>query len=386
MNAILKLYIISIVSILFFSFSVIEAGPANRNTIIKNTIQSVQHQYAPDQRTAVFNISYRQVKAEVILCGEVNTLSAKIELFEKLRKSIQGTIVDSIRILPDSTVGTNTHGIVIIDVGNVRRFPRHDGELVTQAQMGTVVTLLKKEDDYYFVQLKDNYLGWMNASSLSLTNQAGVNAWNAASKLIITDLKCIIHSRPELSSVPLCTVVAGCILKSGDKKNGWTKVQCAGGQEGYVLDTCAEDLDTWNKSRRLTRENLEETARKLLDIPYLWGGISVKEMDCSGFIKIVYRFNGMELHRDADQQADQGNNIDPGKEFKNLQKGDLLFFCKQTKKGFSKHISHVALSLGNDLFIHSLGRVRLGSFDPTSAYFEEKLLRRFVRARRIIEK
>jgi gamma-D-glutamyl-L-lysine dipeptidyl-peptidase len=386
MNTSLKPYIANFACIFFFCFFVVEARPIHQNTLIKNILQSVEHHYAPDQRTAVFNISYRQTKSGVVLFGETNNLTAKTELMKELQKSTKSTIVDSIHILPDSTIGNNTNGIVVVDVGNVRRSPRQDGELLTQALMGTVATLLKKENDYYFVQLNDNYLGWMDASSLSLTNQAGANSWNTASKLIITAFQCVILSRPESSSVPLCSVVAGCILKSGNRKESWIKVQLADGQAGYVLDSCTEDLDVWNKSRVLSGENLEKTARKLLDIPYLWGGTSVKGMDCSGFTKTVYRFNGVELHRDADQQVDQGMSVDPGKKFENLQKGDLLFFCNQTKKGLSKRISHVALSLGNDLFIHSSGRVRLSSFNPASAYFEASLLRRFVRAKRIIEK
>jgi cell wall-associated NlpC family hydrolase len=252
--------------------------------------------------------------------------------------------------------------------------------------MGTVVKLLKKDSGYCFIQMPDQYLGWIDIASLYVTDQTGVKTWNTAHKVIITELECIVRKTPDSSSVPLCNVVAGCILKSGGNNNGWTMVELADGRKGFVLNSLVQDLNEWNKSRMLTGENLEKTAKALLGIPYLWGGTSVKGMDCSGFVKMVYRLNGMELHRDADQQADQGTPIDPGKNFKNLQKGDLLFFCQKTKGIQPKRITHVALSLGNKLFIHSAvrGRVRLGSFDPSSNYFEESLLNRFVRARRII--
>jgi cell wall-associated NlpC family hydrolase len=384
MTVSLKLYIASFVVILFFSFLATEARAADQSTLIKRILQSTQQRYAPDRRTAVFDISYKQTKTEIVLFGEVDTLAAKNALIDALRKNLKEKVIDSIHVLPDLTLGNYRNGIVIIDVGDVRHEPRKQGKLITQVLMGTVVTLLKKTGGYCFIQMPDRYLGWINVAAIYIIDQTDAKTWNTAHKVIITELKCIVRKTPDSISVPLCNVVAGCILKSGGKNNGWTKVELADGRKGFVPDSLVQDLDEWNKSRMLTGENLEKTAKALLGIPYLWGGTSVKGMDCSGFVKMVYRLNGMELHRDADQQADQGTPIDPGKNFKNLQKGDLLFFGQQARGKQSKRITHVGLCIGNRLFIHSSGRVRLSSLDPSSNYFEESLLTRFILARRII--
>jgi gamma-D-glutamyl-L-lysine dipeptidyl-peptidase len=382
----MKAYRISFVAVIFFALLAFEARATGQSTLIKRILQSTQQRYAPDRRTAVFDISYKQTKTGIVLFGEVDILVAKNTLIDALRKNLKEEVVDSIRVLPDLTLGNYRNGIVIIDVGDIRHEPHKHGKLITQVLMGTVVKLLKKAGGYCFIQMPDQYLGWIDIASLFMADQTDVKTWNLAHKVIITELKCIVRKTPDSSSVPLCNVVAGCILKSGGKNNGWTMVELADGRKGFVPNSLVQDLNEWNKSRMLTGENLEKTAKALLGIPYLWGGTSVKGMDCSGFVKMVYRLNGMELHRDADQQADQGTPIDPGKNFKNLQKGDLLFFCQKTKGIQPKRITHVALSLGNKLFIHSAvrGRVRLGSFDPSSNYFEESLLNRFVRARRII--
>lgn len=54
----------------------------------------------------------------------------------------------------------------------------------------------------------------------------------------------------------------------------------------------------------------------------------------------VYRLNGVGLDRDADQQALEGRAVDAP------VPGDLLFFG-------SPAVTHVALSLGGDAFIHA---------------------------------
>ena len=93
----------------------------------------------------------------------------------------------------------------------------------------------------------------------------------------------------------------------------------------------------------------------------------------------------VELNRDARQQAQQGMPIDPGENFQNLKKGDLLFFGRKATAKRREHITHVALYLENGLYIHSSKRVRFSSFNPSSDYYEESLLKRFVCARRILQ-
>jgi len=360
-------------------------GSQTNKIRIKHILKSIQQRYAPDLQLAVFDISYTQTETGIIVRGEVDNPKAKSAVIHAMQRIIKNKVIDSIHVLPDSALGNNTMGIVILSVADVRRKPGKQQELLTQALMGTVVKLLKKEFGYFFIQTPDSYLGWLDTTSIFVSTQTEVDAWNAASKVIVTKFVSEVYARPDTSSTIVCEIIEGCILKTSSKINGWTEVELANGRKGFVPDTIVQDLGEWNKSRVLTGENLEITARAFLDIRYLWGGMSIKGMDCSGFVKTVYHLNGVELNRDARQQAQQGTPIDPGDNFQNLKKGDLLFFGQKTTAKRQKYITHVALYLENGMYIHSSRRVRFSSFNPSSDYYEEPLLKRFLCARRILQ-
>ena len=355
------------------------------NPQVMRILRSVQQRYAPDLQLAVFDISCTPVERGMIVRGDVDNPAAKTALIRALKKNVKGKMIDSIRVLPDPDLGPASMGIVLLSVANVLRKPANQEELLTQALMGTVMNVLKKEHGYYFIQTPDHYLGWIDSASVLLTNHAGVDAWNAASKVIVTKFSGAVYAKADTFSVKICELIAGCILKTGEKKNGWRSVARSDGTNGFVPDSLVQDLDEWMTSRVPTGENLEKTARSFLGIRYLWGGMSVRGMDCSGFIKTVYHLNGVELNRDSRQQAQQGIPIDPGENFQNLKKGDLLFFGRKATAKRRERITHVALYLENGLYIHSSKRVRLSSVNPSSDYYEEHLLKRFIRARRILQ-
>jgi gamma-D-glutamyl-L-lysine dipeptidyl-peptidase len=204
------------------------------NIQIKHILQYVQQSYAPDLTLAVFNISYTLAESGIILRGEVDNINAKNAVILGLRKIANSKVIDSIHVLPDSALRSNIMGIVLFSVANVRRKPGKQEELLTQALMGTVVKLLKKERGYYFIQTPDHYLGWLDTTSIFVLNQTGVNVWNNASKVMVIKFIGVVHTQPDTSSAIVCEIIDGCVLKSIGKKNGWIAVELADGRNGYV--------------------------------------------------------------------------------------------------------------------------------------------------------
>ena len=127
-------------------------------------------------------------------------------------------------------------------------------------------------------------------------------------------------------------------------------------------------------------------------VPYLWGGTSIKGVDCSGFTKTCYFLNGIIIPRDASQQALIGEKVDIyesdtvniAKCLKTLRAGDLLFFAGGKHRVVNPKITHTAIYIGDGDFIQSAGSVGINSMISTSAIFDAFGSRTLVCARRIL--
>ncbi len=91
---------------------------------------------------------------------------------------------------------------------------------------------------------------------------------------------------------------------------------------------------------------LVETARRLLGIEYLWGGTSGFGLDCSGLIWLVLRAHGIEVPRDAHDQATVGADVAP----QDLRAGDLVFFADRGGEG---RVHHVGMALNRSSMLHA---------------------------------
>jgi len=155
-------------------------------------------------------------------------------------------------------------------------------------------------------------------------------------------------------------------------------------RKGWVSKSQSQLWESWIASRNTSPERLINTAKSMMGTPYLWGGTSIKGMDCSGFTKTIYYLNGQIIPRDASQQINEGELIDANKTWEKLQVGDLLFFGEKATEEKKERVVHVAMWIGNGEFIHSRGLVRISSFDPENQNYDEYELNRYLRTKRIV--
>ena len=111
------------------------------------------------------------------------------------------------------------------------------------------------------------------------------------------------------------------------------------------------------------KEKLVENALMYLNAPYLWGGRSPLGIDCSGFTQMVYRLQGVDLPRDAYQQAEVGTTLSFVEE---SEAGDLAFFDNNEER-----ITHVGIILENNHIIHASGKVRIDRIDQQGIFNKE---------------
>ena len=111
------------------------------------------------------------------------------------------------------------------------------------------------------------------------------------------------------------------------------------------------------------KEKLVENALMYLNAPYLWGGRSPLGIDCSGFTQMVYRLQGVDLPRDACQQAEVGTTLSFVEE---SEAGDLAFFDNNEER-----ITHVGIILENNHIIHASGKVRIDRIDQQGIFNKE---------------
>ena len=360
---------------------------------IASIVEEIKTKYAPDKRTALFELRLLDKSASSTHYEVTTTEPEALDAFrQRLADHHLSKTKITINLLPDNSVEENVSGAANLSVANLRVQPRNQAELASQVLLGTVVDLLQRQDGYYRARTPEGYIGWVAVSSITPMTSAEVKQWKSAKKIIFTADFGHSYTQPDRQSLRVSDLVMGDLLIALGQADGFYHVQYPDGRRAYIDNALVRPFDAWLGTRDVTSENILAIAKSMMGVPYLWGGTSVKGVDCSGFTKTAYFMNGIVIPRDASQQVLVGepldilsaDTLDTEKALQNLQPADLLFFASGNGRSPDARITHVALYLGNGEFIHAAGTVRINSMLPNAPNYSDFQSRTLVSARRYI--
>lgn len=264
-------------------------------------------------------------------------------------------------------------GVINKDVVDVYRVASKQSERVTQSLFNQPVEILQEKDGWIKVKVVDGYIGWILSDCIN-RNYSSIVSKNFKSRIVITGRSKKIYSSFKASDV-IAQAVTGTELYCKNKYEDWYEVALPGDNAGWVHNGDVIEVEAGANLPKRSVGEFMTVLNRFMDTNYLWGGVSIYGIDCSGLTYICSRINGVHLPRDAEPQfLYLKNNISIHK----IQPGDLVFFSSGEDLS---DVSHVGVYVGNDRFLHaskSVGKVIISSIK--SEYFQK----RFMGARRIL--
>jgi hypothetical protein len=244
-------------------------------------------------------------------------------------------------------------GICNLAIIPLRFEPSDRSEIVSQVLFGEHFEVLEELKQWRRIRLHyDNYEGWVDSKQFQIISEADYITLSKEPIVLNADLIDYI-SAPNNTLLP---IPLGASLSFLNHSN---------------INSAHFEFDGTKTSGIQDKNKLINTAFMYLNAPYLWGGKTPFGIDCSGFTQMVYKLNGHYLHRDASQQATQGDALSFIEE---SEPGDLAFFDNE-----EGNIIHVGIIMENNYIIHASGKVRvdrldhLGIFNPETQKHTHKL-------------
>jgi len=214
---------------------------------------------------------------------------------------------------------------IVASVVPVRREPRPDAPLDTEALAGEAVRRYESFEGWAWVQLAgDGYVGYVPDTALRPDVPAPTHRVGA--------LRSFVYPGPSIK-LPIIDVLS---LGAGVAVTGAKGEFLITADAGYIFagHLCALDAH---------EPDFVAVAERFLNVPYLWGGKTSLGLDCSGLTQLALAAAGIGSPRDSDMlEASAGASLPFDDSLAGLQRGDLVFW-----KG------HVGIMTDPDTLLHA---------------------------------
>jgi gamma-D-glutamyl-L-lysine dipeptidyl-peptidase len=251
--------------------------------------------------------------------------------------------------------------IVRAPVAPMHGEPRVSSAQISQRLAGHPLRVLEEQGDWYRVRGFDGYEGWVHRGYLYEPGSSSPNE-NVARDYV-----------PRLS--------LGCSTRNGQGRCRDLPLGAWLDEDESVVRGTARSMDDLPKEFPRNADAIARTAVERFEgTSYQWGGVTPWGADCSGFVQSVFVLHGIQLPRDAHQQAREGLGV--GDDLTVLKPADLAFFSDRE----DRRVTHVGIALGDLRMVHvALGRggYNVERLDGVGDRYVRELISRFVFARRI---
>jgi cell wall-associated NlpC family hydrolase len=293
--------------------------------------------------------------------------------------------------LPDATV--------LVNEANVRRTASATGASFWKLRRGDRVKVKAINGEFYKVRLSGEKEGYVYYQQLDVKVWARVDnsyAW--------------VHNLPDGASQVVGDLRGLDWIQVVNRWQTWYQVKMNNGNTGWVsqqfVEPPGEFFAAWLSFQQTTpvasgnikpsqpqqyysrnftysnnsnvpagslRAQIVEYAKQFQGVPYVYGGVSPRGFDCSGFVQYVFRNFNVKLERVSGDQAKMGAYVPKDM----LMPGDLVFFGPGS-------VNHAGIYIGSGQFIHASSSGSNGHRVAISSLGEEYYTRHFVTARRVL--
>ncbi|MDD6643981.1 MAG: SH3 domain-containing C40 family peptidase, partial [Firmicutes bacterium] len=238
----------------------------------------------------------------------------------------------------------------------LREKPSTSADVITVAQKGDTVVVIRQVDDWYLVNY-NLHIGYMHGDYLTVKARENVELGTGSVDASLVNLR----NGPSTSTTMLEQLKAGEEVEIFGFNSGWYKVRYEG-QIGYIRSDLVTLLEKpLNNTGRAATSSDDETssgststeadlgqqiatyAQQFVGYPYVYGGSSPSGFDCSGFMQYVFSQFGYSINRTATAQLANGYSV----AYEDLRPGDIIYF------GYGSTASHVGMYIGNGQFVHA---------------------------------
>jgi hypothetical protein len=228
---------------------------------------------------------------------------------------------------------------VVIDTSApLRRVPRHDAALDTEALYGERVTVYDIDGEgWAWGQIEsDGYVGYLPANALVHPGAKPTH--------VVCAPRTFLFAEPDIKTPPVMPLSFGSLVSVRKSEQEFSFTERGTIFSKHLATVAERELD------------IAATAQKFLGTPYLWGGKTSLGLDCSALVQLSLAAAGIQCPRDSDmQERALGDPVSLEK----LQRGDLVFW-----KG------HVAIACDPETLIHANAFHMAVAIEPLAAAIE----------------